>query len=111
MNRRLITVTLAAAAVCAAGTAVPAPAAVRVPGHAMFGKTKTVKLSLRNDSGAPIKLKAGETSMTVEAGKTIPLKLPEGTSITVEEATAKHAAGSVLTQVSSNLEGATIVVN
>ena len=90
MNRRLIVVTLAAAAVCVAGNAVPASAAVRVPVHAMFGKTKTVKLSLRNDSGAPVKLKAGETSMTLDAGKTMPVKLPEGTSITIEEATAEH---------------------
>ena len=111
MKHRLVVATLAAAVACAAGTALPASAAVHVPVHAMFGKTKTVKLSLRNDSGAPIKLKAGETSMTLEAGKTMPLKLPEGTSITIEEATAKHAAGSVLTQVSSNLEGATVVIN
>ena len=110
-RRSVVTFTLAAAAVFAAGAVPGASASVHAPVHAMFAKVKMVKLNVRNDSGAPLKLKAGDTSMTIEAGKVMPLKLAEGTSITIEEATAKHEAGSVLTQVSSSLEGATVVVN
>ena len=109
--RSVLAATLAAGAIFATGALPYASAAVHAPVHAMFAKTKMIKLNVRNDSGAALKLKAGDTSMTIEAGKVMPLKLAEGTSITIEEATAKHPAGSVLTQVSSSLEGATLVVN
>ena len=113
MNRRFaVAVTFAAVTLCAAGATSPASAAaVHAPMHAMFSKTKMIKLNLRNDTGSPVKLKAGDASVTLDAGKVMPLKLAEGTSITVEEATAHHPAGSVLTQVSTALEGATLVIN
>ena len=76
----------------------------------MFGKTKLVNFSLRNDTATPLKLKAGDSEVTIEAGKTMPLKLPAGTSVTTQEATEGHPAGTVIAQVSSELSGVTISV-
>ena len=81
------------------------------PVHAMFSKTKTVKFSLRNDSGAPVKLKAGADSMTLEKGKVLELKLAEGTQVTLEEATPTQPAGTILAQVSTTLSGNTLVIH
>ncbi len=81
------------------------------PVHAMFSKTKTVKFSLRNDTGAPVKLKAGADSMTLEKGKVLELKLAEGTQVTLEEATATQPAGTVVALVSSTLSGNTLVIH
>ena len=109
MKSRLVTL---AAMILAAGATCPAPAAtMATPVHAMFSKTKMVKLSLRNDSGAPVRVKAGDTSMTLNPGKPETLKLAEGTAITVEEATPTHAAGALIAQVSTSLQGATIVIH
>ena len=93
--------------------AVPSASAmpISVPMHAMAAKVKMVKFNLRNDSGAPVKLKAGEESMTIEAGKVKELKLPEGTRITFEEATPRRAAGDTLAEVSRSLGGNTLVIN
>ncbi len=76
----------------------------------MFGKTKMVAFNLRNDSATALKLKAGDSVMTIDAGKTMAVKLPAGTSITTEEATASHPAGAVIAQVSGDLSGVTISV-
>ena len=77
----------------------------------MFFKVKMVKFSLRNDTGAPVKLKAGTDSMTVENGKVLELKLAEGTQVTLEEATATQPAGTVVAQVSTTLSGSTLVIH
>jgi hypothetical protein len=79
------------------------------PDHAMFAKSvKTVKLVLRNTSSSPIELRAGEKIITVDAGKTATVELPAGTRITTNAATSKHPAGTVLIEVYSALNGATI---
>ena len=111
MNRR----TLSSAVLVLASFCIPAArnasaTVIPMPVHAMFSKTKMVSFNFRNDSGAPLKLKAGETVMTIETGKTLSVKLPAGTSVTAEEATANHTAGSVIAQVSGELAGVTIAV-
>jgi len=82
-----------------------------VPAHAIFGKTKTVKVELRNTTQAPIALHAGEQNITVEPGKTITLSLPAGTRITTARNTSKHPAGTLIIQVYSGLNGAVIDLN
>ena len=111
MNRRtLFAISLAVASVCASEAVYAAPAAIRVPVNAMFGKSKLVKFNLRNDSSAPLTLKVGEETMTLDAGKTKSLELPVGTRIVRPEATATQPAGSVVTEVSKELSGATIAL-
>jgi hypothetical protein len=85
-----------------------APAGIHVPVHAMFDKTKLVKFNLRNDSNAAMELKVGDNVMTLEAGKTVAVKLPIGARIVMNATTPTHDAGTVLAQVSSQLDNATI---
>ena len=108
--RTLSTAMLVVSSLFASEAVHAAPVAVATSVHAMFGKTKLVTFSLRNDTALPLKLKAGDSEMTIEAGKTLPLKLPAGTSITTQEATDNHPAGAVIAQVSSQLSGVTISV-
>jgi hypothetical protein len=79
--------------------------------HAFFGNPKTVKLTLRNDTGAPLEIRAGEAVMTIAAGKTMTVSLPAGTRITTNTATKSHVAGDLLVEVSSSLSGATVAIS
>ena len=111
MNRRLLsTAVLVVSSLFTAEAVYAAPIVPALALHAMFGKTKMVNFSLRNDTGSPLKLKAGDNMMTIDAGKTVTVKLPAGTSVTTEEATATHPAGAVIAQVSGDLSGVTIAV-
>jgi len=78
----------------------------------MFGKTKTstVKLSLRNDSGAPMEVKVGDKVMTLDPGKPVSLNLEVGTRIVANSATPNHPAGSLIEEVISDHNGATIII-
>jgi hypothetical protein len=78
------------------------------PGHSMSGKTKTVTLLLRNDTGTAIEIRAGETIMQLAVDKTISIKCPVGTTIVTDTATPHHKVGDVLVAVSSTLSGTTV---
>jgi hypothetical protein len=97
---------LAAPALYAATTDISAPV------HAMFGRTKTsmVKLSLRNDSGSAMEVKVGDKVMTLDPGKPVNLNLEVGTRIVANSATPNHAVGSLIEEVISEHNGATIVI-
>lgn len=86
------------------------PARTHAPLHAYAG-VKTVKLRLTNNSGEVMKIQAGEAPITVEPGQTVKLNVAVGTKIVNLDATKSHAAGEVLTQVSTALDGATIKVS
>ncbi|MEO6801953.1 MAG: hypothetical protein ABI197_01775 [Granulicella sp.] len=75
-----------------------------------FTKSKTVTFSLRNDSGAAMELKVGDSVMTIESGKTVKVKLPVGTRIVTNTATATRKAGSLVEEVSNDLSDATITL-
>lgn len=79
-----------------------------VPAHALFARSKTVKVDLHNTSSSSIELRVGEKVITVEAGKTITVDLPAGTRITTATATDKHPANTLIIEVYSALNGATI---
>lgn len=83
-------------------------AGLNSPVHAMFGKTKTIKLTLLNDSGSPMEVKAGDDVIKLEAGKPVTLNLAPGTRVVSNTATEKSQAGSLIAEVSSSLNGATI---
>jgi hypothetical protein len=99
-----------AVSLAASGSVYASPVAVRVPVQAKMGKTKMVSMNLRNDTKEPVKVKAGETEMTLEPGKLTPVKLPEGTTIIAQESTASRPAGSVIATVSSQLSDATVAL-
>src|SRR5260370_22584643 len=82
------------------------------PVHAMFAKTKstTVKLSLRNDSGSAMEVKVGDKVMTLDPGKPVTLSLEVGTRIVANSATPNHPAGSLIEEVISDHNGATIII-
>ena len=102
-------------AVVVAGLSTPAaiyaaPARSDVPAHTMFAKTKTVKVSVRNDSGSPVELKVGDQVMSLNAGKTLALKLPIGTRILMNASTPSHQAGELLAEASNGLDNAILAI-
>jgi len=110
--RNVFVVSVAIVSLAASTSVYAAPTSIHAPVSAMFAKssTKTVKLSLRNDSGAAMELKVGDNIVTLDAGKTVAFKLPVGTRILANAATPTHAAGSLLAEVSSQLDDATIAI-
>jgi hypothetical protein len=83
-------------------------AGLNSPVRAMFGKTKTIKLTLMNDSGSPMEVKAGEDVIKLEAGKPVTVNLPAGTRVVSNTTTDKSQAGTLIAEVSNSLNGATI---
>jgi methionine-rich copper-binding protein CopC len=81
------------------------------PMHAMFGTSKPVQFSLRNDCSSTLELKAGDQTITVEAGKTVKVKIPAGTKVITTTATGHSEAGSVVVEVSDSLSGATVAIS
>jgi hypothetical protein len=88
-----------------------APLAVHSPMHAMFSTDKPVKFNLHNATDTPIKVKAGDVEVTLLPGKDVPMKLPVGSKVVVEEASTHYAEGTVLTVVSSALSDSTVKLN
>jgi len=88
--------------------AVYAATSIHSPVSAMFGKTKTIKVTLVNDSGASMQVKAGDDIVTLESGKPVTLKLPVGTQVVANTATPIHQAGSLIAAVSDSLNGAIV---
>ena len=88
-----------------------APVAIYSPMHAMFSTEKLVKFNLHNGTDTPIKVKAGDLEMTLLPGKDVPVKLPVGAKVVVEEASTHYTQGSVITVVSQDLNSATLRLN
>jgi hypothetical protein len=110
-HNRFAAVAVVATSLLAVPAVYAAPAAISSPIHAMFSKTKMVKLSLRNDSGAAIDVKVGDKVMTLAPGKPVDLSLPVGTRIVATTATPNHEAGSLIEEVVSEHNGATISIH
>jgi hypothetical protein len=111
LNR--LTISVIAASLFAAPAIYAASASISSPVHAMFTKTKstTVKLNLRNDSGSAMEVKVGEKVMTLDPGKPVSLNLEVGTRIVANSATPNHAVGSLIEEVISEHNGATIIIH
>ncbi len=88
-----------------------APLAVHAPVHAMFGRDKLVKFNLHNSTDAPIKVKAGDTEVTLPPGKDVAVKLAVGAQIVVQEASTHYTQGNVVAVVSSALNDTTVKLN
>lgn len=81
------------------------------PTHAMFGNSKPVQFSVRNDCSSTLELKAGDQTITVEAGKTVKVKIPAGTKLITTKPTAHSEAGAVVVEVTDSLSGATVAIS
>jgi hypothetical protein len=109
MNRRLV-ISAMVLSVSMLGTQAANAMHINTPVHAAVNaKAKMVKFSVRNDSSAPIKLKAGDDEMSIAPGKTADMKVAQGTQIIALEAQNREA-GSVVATVSDSLSGNTLVV-
>lgn len=108
MKTRLLFAAALVAALPATHTAYAATTSFSPSIHAMFAKEKTVKLSLRNTSSAPIDLRVGENLMTLAAGQSLSLTLPVGTRIVANSSTAAVQAGTLIAEVSKELSGAVL---
>jgi hypothetical protein len=108
-NNRFAVLALVASSLLAA-PAVYAATAISSPVHAMFSKTKLVKITLRNDSATAIDVKVEDKVVTLAPGKPVDFSLPVGTRILANTATPNHEAGSVIEQVVSDHNGATISI-
>ena len=78
--------------------------------HAFFGN-KMVKFSIRNQTGAPIELKAGDQTVTLETGKTTQFKLAPGTQVVTSSTSGKREAGTIICQATPDMNDSTIVLN
>jgi hypothetical protein len=107
----LFTVAVLASAIVAAPAVYAAPANIPMPIHAMFSKTKMIKLSLRNDTKSEMDLKIGDKVVPLAPGKTLDLSLPAGTRILANNDTPNHASGSLIEEVVSEHNGATISIH
>ncbi len=87
------------------------PVAVHAPVHGIYSSEKLVKFNLRNATDAPIKVKVGDAEMTLPPGKDVPMKLPVGAKIVVEEATTHYPEGSIVTVVGAEITDATVILH
>jgi hypothetical protein len=109
-RRNPIAIAVIAVSLVAPSVVFASPAGIHSPVNAMFGKTKTIKFTLRNDSSAPMELKVGEEIVTLDAGKSLEVKLPSGARILANSATQIHQAGTVIAEVTDSLSGAVVHV-
>lgn len=73
-------------------------------------KAKDVKVSVRNETKAPLKLRAGDNHVTVNPGETTKMKLPVGQQIVSDETNSTFTEGSVVTTVGESMEGNTVAI-
>ncbi len=113
MNRRIITAAMAMSlSVFAAQGVFAAPPAPHSPSSSDKPvKVKTVSFTVRNDSAMTQTVKAGDQQFTIEPGKSATVKFPAGTQLTTVNGTTRIAAGSVLTTVTNELGGNTLVIS
>ena len=72
-------------------------------------KVHKIAFRLRNDSGQPMTVQAGDQALVLSPGEAMAVKLPQGQSLTAVQATAHHTAGEVLAVVDSYLAGNVLV--
>jgi hypothetical protein len=108
--RSVFPIAVVVAGFMASAAAFAAPNNVPTVSRVAFAKTQTVKVSLRNDSDAQMQLKVGEQVVSLDAGKTVSMKLPVGTRIVMHAATGKHAAGELIAEATSALDNATVAI-
>ena len=112
MKNKFVVGTVVAAVAMLAGPVAFAsqPASKTTLAKTVSSKSKTVSFSLRNDGKDSISVKAGEQDLTLQPGKTVSVKLAEGTQIVATNTTPNYATGAVISVVSSQLTDSTLVL-
>jgi hypothetical protein len=111
MKRNFVVGTMVAAAMLAGPVAFASnPASTPTLTKIAYSKSKMVSFSLRNDSKDSISVKAGDKDLTIQPGKTVSVKLEEGTQLVATSTTPNYAAGTVISVVSSQLSDNTLVL-
>ena len=108
--KSVISAMVLAASVVSTQAVYAASTSVHTPVNAIYSNAKMVKFTLRNDSSAPLKVKVGDTEMTLQQGKPVDVKLATGQQIIAVETTATNQAGAVLATAIPGLDGATVSV-
>ena len=72
-------------------------------------KVHRIAFQLRNDSGQPMTVQAGDQVLVLGPGKMMAVKLPQGQSLTAAEATSHYTVGEVLAVVDGHLAGNVLV--
>ena len=70
-----------------------------------------IGFQVRNDSGQTVTLEAGEKKVTLGAGETAAMKLPEGAQLLTVSGTPHLQAGAVVTTVTGDLKGSTLSIS
>jgi hypothetical protein len=93
-------------------TVYASPLNIASPVHAAFGKSKSdvVRLNLRNDTSEKIDVVVGEQAMTLDPGRPVSVAAPVGTRIVVANDTPNHPNGSLISQITKELNGSTISI-
>jgi hypothetical protein len=73
-------------------------------------KVKTMKITVTNQTGAPVSLKAGEQQMTLAAGQSQQVKVQSGQQLVTTSDSSLGAAGRVVTGFTDGMEGSTVNV-
>jgi hypothetical protein len=80
-----------------------------LPANAAIGRSKVVKFSLIDESGAPLLLKDGDDIIKLEPGRSTNVKEPMGSRIVVVNSPVQsHKPGDVIVEVSRTLSGAIV---
>ena len=111
LARKALPAILGVASLFASSALFASPLHLPSPVHAAFGKTKTIKFDIRNNSKSAVELRAGDKVQTVEAGKTVSFNLPVGTRVIANKAAGSYAEGAVIAEVQAPLSGNTVVLH
>jgi hypothetical protein len=71
-------------------------------------KVKTVKFTIENKGAATLDLKSGDQAITLAAGQSRTMQAPAGTRIVTASDSARGQAGTVVAQVTDDMNGSTI---
>ncbi|MGA8939550.1 MAG: hypothetical protein WB439_10330 [Acidobacteriaceae bacterium] len=107
----VVTAMVLSASMLTSGAMFAAPLAAHTPTHAKYSGEKVVKFSFRNATQAPIKVKAGDAEVTLPPGEVVPIKLPVGAKVVVQEASTHYSEGAILAVATTGINGETFVLN
>lgn len=112
MTRRIVMGTMVmAASLLSSGAVYAQPAAMHVPVHAIFAKSKTVSFTLRNDTKETVELSVNGSTMSLAPGKSANVKAIAGEKVLAANTTEHYAQGTVIVVASAAIADAAIVLH
>ena len=71
-------------------------------------KVKTVKFTIANQGTTPLDLKSGDTPVTIAPGQSQSMTAAAGTKIVTASDSSRGTAGTVVAQVTDDMNGSTV---